>query len=750
MKVQPLICHPPLLPDESLSSLLERLAKFNNYEPRSILSTIIRESVNLRGIRRLGCPSQTTLFETIAALTNIEPFELQKATSHYFTGILTPPENEIECLEISDVLSIPLLSKGIANKHLRPEYACQFCPLCIKDAVYHRLIWLPIASAVCLEHKCLLVNACPKCRNQVRIQDLIEANCSKCKTDLTEAPTVSVIDDSFGLFTQDTIQTWLMEGVSPVSTSYPLPQQMPRDLYRMIDGMRISIMQVNQDWPLLHHAAIQQNSVEFSLDAQAQTLTPYQSYCLYATAFKGIIDWPDGFHRFLTAYKEREKKSRYHNGFIFKGLCDELGNLYMLWINKRWKQPTLEFVQEAFHQYLVENHTSFPATALLTRYKDTPKLSDNLCYMSVNEAAKLLGVTHGRIRLMIRTGRLKSYNEKGKSWATLVKREDVLELHDEWERAIELKEVINWLGVSKKVVSKLVQIGLLTAQQSPTDGFHWMFSPSAVTECLERVIKGTSGYTIGKNKNGENMLSLTEASKLLYRLGLGGNAFTLQQVAENRLRAYVPTDQTLRLGILLFSRTDIDAYLEVLKAEQGWIGRDEVTSILKISRGSITKWIKAGLISPVEMRSNTYYFDREAIVKLKADLVISKQASAILGIPREAVYDLVYQGRLKAVRGPIVDGFAHYVFSRGSLQQWRDPRVTLDETSQLLGVSRRRIIDWVKQGRMFPLDDKELKPWYFSRQALNRYKESGQEHSNSNIPCTDRVPEQNSSIILRR
>lgn len=82
MSVQPLLGRRQILLSESLPSLLARLAKCNNYEPRSILSMIIREFVNLRGGTRLGCPSDTSLFEAIAAFTKIEPFELQKATSH--------------------------------------------------------------------------------------------------------------------------------------------------------------------------------------------------------------------------------------------------------------------------------------------------------------------------------------------------------------------------------------------------------------------------------------------------------------------------------------------------------------------------------------------------------------------------------------------------------------------------------------------------------------------------------------------
>jgi excisionase family DNA binding protein len=726
MRLQPLNCHPRLLPGESLPSLLARLAKVNNYEPRSILSSIIRESANLGQIKRLGCPSQA-LFEIIMALTNIEICDLYKASAHYFTCILTPPEIEIECIELSDFLSVPFLLRGIANKNLRPENAGQFCPLCLKASAYHRLIWLPLASAVCLEHKCLLVNACPRCEDRVGIQDIIESRCSRCKTDLTEAQSLSVANDSFGLFTQGVIQTWLMEGRSPVCTTFSLPDQMPRDLYRVVDGMRISILQVNQDWPLLHHADIQQHSVGLLPDARAQTLTPYQSYCLYATACKGIIDWPRGFHLFLTAYRDREKKSRYADNSIYNGVTDELGNLYVQWLNRHWKQPTLSFVDEAFKQYLVDNHTSFASALLLMRYKDMPELIDNLSYISMHEAAKLLGTTREGIKFMIKSAQLISYYEQGKSWAALVKREDVMALRDKWEQAIDIKEVMDWLGLSKKTVLNLVRIGLLTAQQSNAKGSHWKFSPSAVTACLERIVQGTSCYVIDKVGNAQNMISLREASLILYeKLSLGGAEFTLQQVAENKLRAYFPTNQKLRLGNLLFSRVDIDAYIETVKAEKGWIERGEVASILGTGKASLSAWTKAGLISPTAICANIHYYDRKTIENLRFDCVTVAEAAKVLGVQREAVRNMMHQGRLKVLMGPD-EGIKHFIFSRKNLLQWRSTRATLEEASQLLGVSKNRLVYWVQQNVLPPLDDKKQNPWYFSHKTLLELK-SEQKH----------------------
>src|SRR5437016_4610189 len=97
--VQPLLNRFPLLAGESLLSLLARLAKWNHYEPRSILSSLIKQSGEFKVNGTLGSPSQISQFKYLESLTKLAPYDLYRATAHTFTGILTPPENEIEYLE---------------------------------------------------------------------------------------------------------------------------------------------------------------------------------------------------------------------------------------------------------------------------------------------------------------------------------------------------------------------------------------------------------------------------------------------------------------------------------------------------------------------------------------------------------------------------------------------------------------------------------------------------------------------------
>ncbi len=718
MRLHPLICHPPLLSGESLPSLLARLAKLNDYEPRSLLSTIIRESANLGNIKRFGHPLQASLFETIAALTNIEISELYKASAHCFACILTPPESEIERLELSDGLSVPFLRASIAKRHLRPEFAGQFCPVCLKDIAYHRSIWLPIASAVCLEHKCLLVNSCPGCGGAISIPNIIETYCSKCKADFSEIQEVPVEDDCFGSFTQETIQSWLIGGISPTSTSYRLPEQTPRVLYRLIEGLRFAVMQVNQEWPLLHQLSVLQHSLSPLPGIKTLTLTPYQAYSLYATAFKGIIDWPMGFYSFLDAYRNRQRKNRNQNPNRdgTNGLINELGSLYTNWLNKFWKQPMLEFLQKAFDQYLVDNHTTFPWAVYLNRYDDVPEFAKNLPYISLYEATKLLGTYRERLMLMIQSGKLVSYKPQNKSNITLVKREDILDLRNKWSQALNLKEVTDWMGLSEGTVPKLVQIGLLKAQQTTEEGGYWMFNPSEVAECLEHIVARVVVSPI--KKNASDALDLGSTTSILSRVGLD-TASTLLEVAEGRLRAYFPPDTKIQLKNLIFIHADVEAYLETAKAEKGWVTPNEISKILKVHRETINKWIRAGWILPVAVYGHFRYFNRDETEKFMNDSIGYIEAVKILGVPKEAVWKLAQQGRIKTIKGPYKGHSISYLFSRESLMEWRKERFTLEEGAQMLGVSIGKLIHRVNQGKLIPLEDKEQKPWYFSLQSLN-------------------------------
>src|SRR2546421_2039204 len=195
---------------------------------------------------------------------------------------------------------------------------------------YHRLIWVPVSVSACLEHKCLLINRCPQCGRPIRMRDIIEMRCSRCQASLVETQPIEVQDDEFGLFSQQVIQSWLGDGISHPNT-YLLPEEPTRALYRFIDGLRIALMKVKPDFPYLHRLPIAMQATASMKEMKPQALTPYQSYCLHATALKAVINWPQGFYDFLDAYRGQAPR-----GKPITHAVGDLGSLYT-WLERHWQ-----------------------------------------------------------------------------------------------------------------------------------------------------------------------------------------------------------------------------------------------------------------------------------------------------------------------------------------------------------------------------------------------------------------------------
>src|SRR5260370_20622406 len=392
--------------NESLSSLLMRLSRANHYQPLTILSDQIPSSIRGEGqIKdRLACPYQPSTYEYIAAIAKLEVSVLYAATPHSFAHVITPSDNTINQIKLLDGTSAPLLAPGIASKQLRPTRTAQFCPLCLKAAPYHRLIWVPTAVSACLENQCLLVTNCQSCGKKVSVHDIIAAQCSACGSSLTEAETLSLDGDKFGLFSQYLIQSWLMSNPTPRDTAIQLPEQPPRVLYRILDGLRQAISTLGDPmWHYLHK--VDTMPLEITPKQERQTLVPYESYCLYATACKGLVDWPQGFYEFLRAYKTQRIGVQPIHG----GPKVDLGNLYTQWLQDYWQHPAFAFVQEAFEKYFAANYWLSSPVIRTAVYQSNSGAAREFAHINIAEAARIMGITAHWIELLIKADRLTSF-----------------------------------------------------------------------------------------------------------------------------------------------------------------------------------------------------------------------------------------------------------------------------------------------------------------------------------------------------
>jgi predicted site-specific integrase-resolvase/plasmid maintenance system antidote protein VapI len=705
----------PIWPGESLNSYLARLAKLNNYDPPGMLSEHVIGAANEPGQARdrIGLPTRVTTYEQLAMLTMMDASLLYASTTHLFASVLIPPDGIIQCINIIDE-SVPLLPSGIASKQLRPTQAAQFCPVCLKAAPYHRLIWTPIAVSACLEHRCLLLTHCHLCGKKVSVHDIIVAQCDTCGSNLTAAEMLSLEADEFGLFSQCLIQSWLTRNLTPRDTAILLPEQAPRVLYRIIDGLRQAIIALgNQMWPYLHK--VNGIPLELTLGSEKQTLTPYESYCLYATACKGLVDWPQGFYEFLRAYKTQRKGDQPIHG----GPKVDLGNFYTQWLQDYWQHPAFVFVQEAFEKYFVTNYWLSSPVIRTTVYQSNSGAAREFAHINIAEAARIMGVTPRWIELLINAGRLSSYTTSTADRLKFVNKTEVLEHRNQRSEYITRSEAAVWLGVTEKMITDMVNVGLLEAEFRPSDSFpQWLFNKSAIVKLLENLAKHIR--CLSAQEESEHLLiALAEASRLVFVLGLNA-ASILQRIVEGKLQAYAACNDKLLLGSLLFARSDLQRCIEDMKVENDWIGREEARRLLGVKDGTLARWVKGGLLTPCATFAHVQYFHTSTILQFTADYISSDEAAQILGIGKLAVQKWVRTGRLaiSCVSGPEIDGAHAYLFNKEKLQHWRGERLTFGEAAHLLKISGATLHRWVSEGKIKPLEDMGGKQRWFSKQSI--------------------------------
>ncbi len=345
----PLLCRSPLRPGESLPSLLIRLARENFYHSPTMVVQLCRERLTQRD--QITRPTRTETFQVLAELVQIEADELYAASEHRFAPVITPPTCEQYFTALPSGKTVPVLPYSFSRMQIWPKSNVQFCPLCLQESAHHRVDWMPLAVAVCLRHQCLLVRGCPRCQEPLKIRDILETRCPHCDFELTQAPIISVAADRFGLFSQSVIQSWL--DLSPpriVKTETSLPDEPPAALYRLLDGLRRAVMCVRHSWDYSYSAPSEVGLPLFPCTSK-EDITPDKSYILYATALRGLVDWPRGFYDFLNAYLQRDGRvSRGH-------VRQDFGRLYVFWLTETEKHPALRFVKQAFGWYLLTIHS---------------------------------------------------------------------------------------------------------------------------------------------------------------------------------------------------------------------------------------------------------------------------------------------------------------------------------------------------------------------------------------------------------
>jgi hypothetical protein len=526
---QKLLRRSALLRGESLSSLRARLSIANGYEPPHILSALIVEHPDQEPVGRalavghqraaprahdkvrssaydmVDQPVKESTYRRLAALTRIDPLTLYYATPHSFAPLLLAPGTEADTLDLGAdagpcARSLPLVSRRTNFKHLRSEQRAQYCPDCIREGAYHRLLWSHVLVSACTRHERLLVKACPKCKGNVSVYDIVVGVCRRCDSPLTQAESRTIQYDSFGLQAQRTLQAWLTEATTACGASgdpegalqppdLGLPKEPTSILYSLAFGLFSCAVSTPDTWGYLHSPA--SGDWPGHNDARTWPANPYapgpkpkpepprlagwyanltieRNYVSFCTAFKGLVDWPRGFHGFVEAFRLRNGESTPTFGLFNR---EGLGSLYLAWMERYWAHPAFAFVQSAFDEYVRDNivHMAAGLVRNVGRYQADAARSGADQFLSFCDAALLLGTGTEQLERIVADGNLPISHTitVGAQTYKYVRRDSILAIKQTWSKCVNMEKAYQILGISRARVRTLAEMGLIRAVRGP-------------------------------------------------------------------------------------------------------------------------------------------------------------------------------------------------------------------------------------------------------------------------------------------
>lgn len=192
------------LPDELLSSWLNRLAFANGIAPRSFASVL-----------GLGNGMWSPRLD----------LQLPRHVAAFLADQTGVPRDVITKMTMSGCALIPLLLPLRESAHRNRSTWIQYCPLCLADddAPYFRRQWRLASRVSCFVHGCGLRDRCPACRSGIAPFDQGELVgqhfCARCGFDLRAAPKASVKASARRLerVIQDIFRVELAKGSAAIS-----------------------------------------------------------------------------------------------------------------------------------------------------------------------------------------------------------------------------------------------------------------------------------------------------------------------------------------------------------------------------------------------------------------------------------------------------------------------------------------------------------------------------------------------------
>lgn len=673
-KLPLLLNHPPPYQDETLAGWVWRLTRCNYVESPSVLldllTTATKKQASPPRLKGLNALRNVAVIQGLGQLGGISLQEVYNHTVHHIAAHLLLPGQEAEVERVDSGRTLSFFPGRLSNNLYSPWI--NWCPYCLSTARYVRWKWqLPIVVN-CDIHQCWLVEKCPGCGSRIREADIISGQCLTCDFPLTEAKPAMIPDDDLLWAMQSTFVKWL-DG-QPDARQLGLPPVSVGTLLHILFGLRYAAQRAGNGWTF-HH--IPPGIPAPDLDIQKlRRLTLFERGCLYATAFRGLVDWPQGFFSYLDAYRHRPGQ------ISATGLRREFGSIHSSWLARYWKHPAFDIIQTVYNDYLVA-HVSACHIVGTRRAHDYPDLLQRIEHLNFSHAARYLGVSTPTLLRLVEEGHLPVHHFEPHDSGWLSRRE-LDNLRQQWNDHLTIPVAANWLGIYPEVTWGLINEQLL--RMVPASGGAKFVINYVYLDSLKELIHKLKKYTTIRPDKQQIGVSLADVCIRNGSFGLGIPQI-LKRICAGSLPACHPRETLLPLSDLWFLPETVSDLSNVFKQERDWLNLTETQACLGVNRNVVGYFVDVDLLKPVQSFGPKQFYRRKDVLALRDRVLKTTQAAALLGLTPAHISQLVHRRILSPISGPGVNGFHFYLFDRRDLLACHRQYVLLYELKRMCNYS---------------------------------------------------------------
>lgn len=340
-------------------------------------------------------------------------------------------------------LAIRQLAPDSSNVMLRPKYQCRngdkVCPQCMADKPYQRLGWNHVLVTACPRHNIQLVASCMACGQGINADSPLD-RCA-CGQAYALGPTVAASEESLAL------SAFLLGIEHPARHSLPPAWRTGSPPADLVDLLYL----------LGKHFTAKSDEVSVTKSSRGKASVGALIVSVQI-GFGLLWSWPTRFDEALGARLASTEGP---------GLAKRLGGWYRE-LHQRYTDPAYDCLRQALVQHLSLNFDGHLNLRISTI--DPQHLQDK-CWLSSEEAGRLIGIGSELVRSAVTTGEIKGkVTVKGKNRFVSIHREVVQKVRQDRLRFLTTTEVRRRLGVSKLVFERLMQSGALdrkTKSQRP-------------------------------------------------------------------------------------------------------------------------------------------------------------------------------------------------------------------------------------------------------------------------------------------